>query len=99
MRLDAALAVSEESGAGCVLFVLRLELRVRGGGVEALERLVGVRVRVRHRVRDRIRVRVRVRVWVWVWVRVREALEHRAQRRLVGVGEVAAHIGLEVSSQ
>ena len=53
---------------------------------------MGVRVRVRARARARGRGRAEARA------RVREALERRAQRGLVRVGEVAARISLEVVS-
>ena len=59
---------------------------------------VRVRVRVRVGVRVRVRARARARSRAEAWAKVREALERRAQRGLVRVGEVAARIGLEVVS-
>ena len=53
---------------------------------------------MRVRVRLRARARVRARSGAEARARVREALERRAQRRLVRVGEVAARIGLAVVS-
>ena len=55
-------------------------------------------MRVRVRVRLRARARVRARSGAEARARVREALERRAQGRLVRVGEVAARIGLAVVS-